>query len=101
MKELFSVNAGKIKILEQDMPVWAKPLAAVGLKKFKLVLIRPDKVLIIIAINIHLIELNEISFFEEALIDCSIFLSIGVVSYILNKLFLIFVRAMYKDLHKN
>jgi len=36
IKKLFSVEAGKIKILEQDMPTWAKPLATMGLKNFQL-----------------------------------------------------------------
>ena len=36
MKKLFSVKAGRIKILERDMPEWAKPLAAAGLKSFEL-----------------------------------------------------------------
>lgn len=34
IKKLFSVQAGKIKIFEQDMPAWARPLAATGLKSF-------------------------------------------------------------------
>ncbi len=34
IKKLFSVKAGRIKILEQDTPSWAKPLATVGLKNF-------------------------------------------------------------------
>ncbi len=37
IKKLFSVKAGKIKILEQDMPTWAKPLATMGLKNFQAV----------------------------------------------------------------
>jgi len=35
IKKLFSVKAGRIKILEQDMPTWAKPLATMGLKNFQ------------------------------------------------------------------
>ena len=34
IRKLFSVKTGKIKILEQSMPDWAKPLAATGLKNF-------------------------------------------------------------------
>jgi len=35
IKKLFTVNAGRITIVEQAMPLWAKPLAATGLKYFK------------------------------------------------------------------
>lgn len=35
LKKLFTVNAGRITIVEQTMPLWAKPLAATGLKYFK------------------------------------------------------------------
>lgn len=35
IKKLFTVNAGFITIIEQTMPLWAKPLAATGLKCFK------------------------------------------------------------------
>ena len=34
LKKLFTVNAGRITIVEQTMPLWAKPLAATGLKYF-------------------------------------------------------------------
>lgn len=34
IKKLFRVKAGKIQIFEIDMPDWAKPLAATGLKHF-------------------------------------------------------------------
>jgi len=36
IKKLFSVHAGEIKIVEQDLPEWAKPLAATGIKHFQL-----------------------------------------------------------------
>jgi len=36
IKKLFTVKSGKIQILEQDMPDWAKPLATMGLKTFSL-----------------------------------------------------------------
>lgn len=34
LKKLFTVNAGRITIVERMMPLWAKPLAATGLKYF-------------------------------------------------------------------
>ena len=34
IKKLFRVKAGKIKIFEHDMPTWAKPLAATGIRHF-------------------------------------------------------------------
>ena len=36
IKKLFTVNYGTITIVEQTMPLWAKPLAATGLKYFKI-----------------------------------------------------------------